>query len=132
MTLNDPTVIETLKANPSTRLTPNGTLVPYPFPSPVDWRDQWIYFLLVDRFDNPLAMPKPNEVPCNTYQGGTLAGIRNRLRYLKELGAGAIWLSPVLINPQWFNDYWGGYGIFDFLRIEPRFCNNPDAARQDP
>ena len=38
----------------------------------------------------------------------------------------------MLINPQWFTDYWGGYGIFDFLRIEPRFCSNPEAARLDP
>ncbi|MDP4265566.1 MAG: alpha-amylase family glycosyl hydrolase [Bacteroidota bacterium] len=132
MTLNDPAVIEALKANPATTLTANGTLIPYPFPSPADWRDHWIYFLLVDRFNNPSSMPDPNVMPCNTYQGGKFAGIRQRLPYLKELGAGAIWLSPVLINPQWFNDYWGGYGIFDFLRIEPRFCGNPDAARQDP
>jgi glycosidase len=132
MTLNDPAVIQTLKANPATTLTSNGTLIPYPFPSPADWRDQWIYFLLVDRFNNPSAMPQPNVVPCNTYQGGNFAGIRQQLPYLKQLGAGAIWLSPVLINPQWFKDYWGGYGIFDFLRIEPRFCSDPDAARQDP
>jgi glycosidase len=132
MTLNDPAVIQTLMANPATTSTSTGKLIPYPFPSPADWRDNWIYFVLVDRFDNPFASPIPNEVPCNTYQGGNFAGIRQRLPYLKELGAGAIWLSPVLINPQWFNDYWGGYGIFDFLRIEPRFCINPDAARQDP
>ncbi|MEP7371875.1 MAG: alpha-amylase family glycosyl hydrolase [Chitinophagaceae bacterium] len=132
MTLHDQAVIETLKANPATTLASNGKLIPYPFPSPVDWRDHWIYFLLVDRFDNPSALPNPNVVPCNTYQGGTFAGIRQRLPYLKELGAGAIWLSPVLINPQWFNDYWGGYGIFDFLRIEPRFCSDPEAARLDP
>ncbi len=25
------------------------------FPSPLDWRDQFIYFLLVDRFDNNAA-----------------------------------------------------------------------------
>ena len=132
MTLTDPAVIQTLKANPTVTSTSTGKLIPYPFPSPANWRDHWIYFLLVDRFNNPIAMPQPNEVPCNTYQGGNLAGIRQRLPYLKELGAGAIWLSPVLINPQWFNDYWGGYGIFDFLRIEPRFCNDPDAARQNP
>ena len=132
MTLQDAAVLETLKANPGTTLTSNGQLIPYPFPSPADWRDHWIYFLLVDRFNNPSALPNPNVVPCNTYQGGNFAGIRQQLPYLKELGAGAIWLSPVLINPQWFTDYWGGYGIFDFLRIEPRFCSDPEAARLDP
>ena len=36
-------------------VTVNGTprQVPYPFPSPVDWRDCWIYFLMLDRFNNP-------------------------------------------------------------------------------
>lgn len=131
MTLKDPAVIETLKAHPATTITSNGHSIPYPFPSPAEWSDQWIYFLLVDRFNNPIMLPDPNEFPCNTYQGGNFAGIRQRLSYLKELGAGAIWLSPVLINPQWFKDYWGGYGIFDFMRIEPRFCSDPAAAIQD-
>lgn len=26
-------------------------------PSPADWRDHWIYFLLVDRFNNPSGPP---------------------------------------------------------------------------
>ncbi len=131
MKLNDPAVIQILKAAPSTIVTSNGNRIPYPFPSPADWRDHWIYFLLVDRFNNPVATPKPPTYPCNSYQGGNFAGIRQQLPYLKQLGAGAIWLSPVLINPQWFGDYWGGYGTFDFMRIEPRFCNNPAAATQD-
>ncbi|NVN92836.1 MAG: alpha-amylase [Desulfuromonadales bacterium] len=101
------------------------------FPSPADWRDLWIYFLLVDRFNNPAAPPRFAE-PCGTYQGGTFAGIKDRLKYMKDLGVGAIWISPVLMNPQWFKDYWGGYGIFDFLRIEPRFCSDPAAAANDP
>ena len=32
--------------------------LPAPFPSPADWRDQWIYFILVDRFNNPAAPPR--------------------------------------------------------------------------
>ena len=108
----------------------NATL-PYPFPSPEDWRDRWIYFLLVDRFDNPAAPPRFGE-PCGVYQGGTLAGIKRRLPYLRDLGVGAVWLSPVLMNPPWFGDYWGGYGICDFLRVEPRFCSDFVAAARDP
>ena len=56
MTLHDPAVLETLKANPGTTLASNGQLIPYPFPSPADWRDHWIYFLLVDRFNNPICI----------------------------------------------------------------------------
>ena len=102
-----------------------------PFPSPLDWRDHWIYFLLVDRFNNPAAPPRCSD-PCNRYQGGNFAGIRERLPYLHDLGVGAIWLSPVLINPQWLTDYRGGYQICDFLRIEPRFCTDPALAAADP
>ena len=29
-----------------------------PFPSPMDWRDLPIYFLMVDRFNNPSAPPR--------------------------------------------------------------------------
>jgi len=109
-TLKDPVVDQVL----ALRQAPSP-----PFPSPADWRDHWIYFLLVDRFNNPAAPPRCSD-PCNRYQGGNFAGIQERLPYLKDLGAGAVWLSPVLMNPPWFKDYWGGYGISDFLRIEPR------------
>ncbi len=101
------------------------------FPSPADWRDQWIYFLLIDRFNNPAKQPENGE-PCGMYQGGNFAGIREQLPYLKKMGMGAIWLSPVLMNPLWFKQYWGGYGIMDFLRIEPRFCLNPKEAIDNP
>ena len=48
------------------------------------------------------------------------------------MGVGAIWISPVLYNPQWFKDFWGGYGLQNFLRIEPRYCSNPPEAEADP
>lgn len=35
------------------------------------------------------------------------------------------------MNPQWFTDYWGGYGTLDFLRVDPRFCEDPAKALQD-
>jgi len=130
--LKDPYIDNVLKAETSITRTANGMEIPYPFPSPEDWRDHWIYFLLVDRFDNPEAPPQSNAPDFGQYQGGTFAGIKRRLPYLKTLGVGAIWLSPVLINPQWFINYWGGYGTLDFLRIEPRFCTDPDQASQNP
>ncbi|MEI9911553.1 MAG: alpha-amylase family glycosyl hydrolase [Bacteroidota bacterium] len=126
MKLNDPAVIQILKAAPSTIVTSNGNRIPYPFPSPADWRDHWIYFLLVDRFNNPCRYaPNLPLIPAIATRAEILAGIRQQLPYLKQLGAGAIWLSPVLINPQWFGDYWGGYGTFDFMRIEPKILQQP-------
>jgi hypothetical protein len=71
------------------------------FASPADWRDQWIYFLMVDRFNNSQAPPRHlpfNDPSFNDFQGGNLASIQDQLPYIKQLGAGAIWLSPVLKN----------------------------------
>ena len=105
-----------------------------PFPSPEDWRDRWIYFLLIDRFNNPAAPPRsaPYDAQCGVFQGGTFEGVRRQLDYLRRLGAGAIWLSPVLKNCQYDANTYHGYGIQDFLSIEPRFCRDPEAARRDP
>src|ERR1700730_13321439 len=70
-----------------------------PFASSEDWRDCWIYFVLVDRFNNPESAPRAAwDQPFDGFQGGTLEGVRRRLGYLQRLGVGAIWLSPVLQN----------------------------------
>lgn len=60
------------------------------FPSPADWRDHWIYFLLLDRFNNPDAPPRslPWDSAQNTFQGGTFKGVAAQLDYLKSLGVG--------------------------------------------
>ncbi|HJT87040.1 MAG TPA: alpha-amylase family glycosyl hydrolase [Bryobacteraceae bacterium] len=101
------------------------------FPSPADWRDQWIYFLMVDRFNNPAAPPRhaPFDDP-NYYgfQGGTFAGIQAQLPYIRGLGGGAVWLSPVLKNVPFEEGTYHGYGIHHFLRADPRFASDPAHA----
>ena len=104
---------------------------PKAFPSPMDWRDQPIYFLMVDRFNNPTAPPRhpPFDDPgFFGFQGGNFTGIKEQLAYIKGLGAGAIWLSPVLKNVTFEEGTYHGYGIHDFLRAEPRFAQDPEHA----
>ena len=96
-----------------------------PFPSPADWRDRCIYFLLVDRFNNNDAPPAARwDQPFGGFQGGTLEGVRQRLSYLQRLGVGAIWLSPVLQNCQGQDGTYHGYGIQHFLAVDPRFASD--------
>ena len=105
-----------------------------PFPSPMDWRDMPIYFLMVDRFNNPQAAPKHapfNDPKYFDFQGGTFSGIQQQLPYIKALGAKAIWLSPVLKNLGFDGGSYHGYGIHDFLRAEPRFAERADRADEE-
>jgi glycosidase len=100
-------------------------------PSPEDWRDQFLYFLLVDRFDSGAAnippyqpgasAPAADPATRNRFQGGTLKGVTRRLDYIRDLGCTAIWLSPILKNRQDRDDSYHGYGIQDFLDVDPRF-----------
>jgi glycosidase len=117
--IEDPTVQQTI----ASARQGGGTL----FPSPADWRDMPIYFLLVDRFNNPAAPPRnlPFDAEFASFQGGTYAGVTAQLPYIKALGFGAIWLSPVLQNPPFDQSAYHGYGIQDFLAVEPRFASAP-------
>lgn len=97
-----------------------------PFPSPVDWRDHWIYFLMIDRFNHPIHPPKSGQSGWNRrygrHQGGNFNGIKKELCYLKELGVGAIWITPVVKNPapDWEHNY-HGYAAQDLLAVDGRF-----------
>ncbi|KAK7076945.1 hypothetical protein SK128_021888 [Halocaridina rubra] len=53
---------------------------------------------------------------------GDLKGIISKLDYLKELGIGAIWLSPIYTSPM--ADF--GYDISNFMDIDPVFGNMTD------
>lgn len=104
--------------------------VPFPFPSPGDWRDCWIYFLMIDRFSNPTAPPRSTWNQAFSHrQGGTFSGVQSQLGYLADLGAQAIWLSPVLKNsrPDFNYDY-HGYATQDFLNVDERFASDGTRA----
>ncbi|MCX6676347.1 MAG: alpha-amylase family glycosyl hydrolase [Methanothrix sp.] len=100
------------------------------FPSPNDWRDQFIYHLLIDRFNStgPDIPPyDPALVPrlrCDTdgdkWQGGNLIGIRNRLDYISGLGCTALWVTPIFKNRKEM-DTFHGYAVQNFLDVDPRF-----------
>jgi hypothetical protein len=111
-----------------------GKPVELPYPSPEEWRDEWIYFILLNRFSNPDSPPRhlPWDGEWDQFQGGTLNGVRGQLPYLRDLGAGAIWLSPVLKNRQYTPYTYHGCGIQNFLTVDPRFSSNPQRARRDP
>ena len=108
------------------------------FSSPADWRDVFVYFLLVDRFDNnskglrPYVASGPqgrDPAQGKIFQGGNLKGIMRRLDSIKGLGANAIWLSPILKNRREKADSYHGYGIQNFLEVDPRFGTKEDLQK---
>ena len=118
--VHDPAVQAALDAACTQKLTP----------SPENWRDLSIYFLLFDRFNNAhhAARDTPWDGEYSGFQGGTFEGVRAKLPYLKEMGVGALWLSPVLKNPVWDPHAYHGYGVQNFLEVEPRLASDPDHA----
>lgn len=94
-----------------------------------DWRDEIVYQIVVDRFDdgdpgNDVLEgigPEPDDLA--RFQGGDWAGVRGRLDYLEALGVTAIWLSPPYANVQRTEseDGYHGYWPSDFTEANPRF-----------
>jgi len=70
-----------------------------------EWREEFIYFLLVDRFHDETArvavwqpgLSRGIQVPDDFY-GGKINGITKNLDYIAGLGCTAIWLSPIFEN----------------------------------
>ena len=90
-----------------------------------EWREEFIYFLMVDRFHDDWNRPalsqfgRTNGFPTqNAFYGGNIKGITNNLDYIAGLGCTAIWLSPFLENN---GNAYHGYDINNYLGIDPRF-----------
>lgn len=124
-------------------------------PSPAAWEDQVFYFLMVDRFSDgkekgcrdmkgkvvekgstPLFQPQDEGTAERQawteagrgWCGGTLKGLESKLGYLKRLGVTAIWISPIFQQVA-FQPTYHGYGVQDFLAIDPHFGTEADLKR---
>lgn len=67
---------------------------------------------------NPSCNPSDNK-----YCGGNFLGIQNNLAYIQNLGATAIWISPIVKNTD--NGY-HGYWAQDLYTINPNFGTEQD------
>jgi glycosidase len=96
--------------------------------SPNYWGSQIVYQIQIDRFND--GDPSNNKENLEDFQiqgdqsklmnfrhGGDLAGIINRLPYLKDLGVTSLWITPIFQH----NGSYHGYCTTDFYNVDPGF-----------
>ena len=80
-----------------------------------------------DGSDVPWAVPEtPDEVDRQdpvARHGGDIQGIIDHLDYIADLGATALWSTPLLLDNQPRESY-HGYACGDYYHIDPRFGDN--------
>lgn len=115
--------------------SPDG---PLHVPSP-DWRDQVIYFVLTDRFDD--GDPSNNNQHAgefaaadpSRYNGGDFMGLSRRLDYIRGLGATALWVTPPVANLWWDKQAnhggYHGYWADDFSVVDAHLGTLADYQR---
>lgn len=96
--------------------------------SPI-WTDQIIYFALLDRLYNgdksndDMGYNETNVDEETWFSGGDFKGLEQKLDYIKELGATAIWITPPVKN-EWSEGNFGGshgYWASDFMSVDPHY-----------
>jgi glycosidase len=105
-----------------------------------DWSDAVLYFVVLDRFADGSAANNTNVDRANPggFHGGDLVGLTAQLDEIAELGATAIWITPiarqidycppaqpptgVTVPGGWFEHCgFHGYWADDYQSIDPRF-----------
>lgn len=95
-----------------------------------------IYLIMSDRFANGNpnndstneTTDKVNRSKIDGRHGGDIQGIINNLDYIKELGATAVWPTPLCEDNDERGSY-HGYGQSDVYKIDSRFGTNEDYVR---
>ncbi|MFC1679919.1 alpha-amylase family glycosyl hydrolase, partial [Elusimicrobiota bacterium] len=87
-------------------------------PSPESWEDEFVYSLVLDRFarEDP-SSPWGDPAKNNTRHGGNIRGLVDQLDYIKDMGATAIHITPIMMNaPAAYHGYWPAH----FLSVDPQ------------
>jgi neopullulanase len=94
-------------------------------------RDAVFYQIFPDRFARSAAVPKPRHLDewgsaptVHGYQGGDLLGVVEHLDYLQDLGANAIYFTPIFQSASNHR-----YHTHDYEKVDPMLGGN-DALRQ--
>jgi glycosidase len=112
-------------------------------------QNEQFYFVMPDRFENGSASNDTGGLAGGTsdedvlrhgydpelrgyYHGGDIAGLREKLDYLDDMGVSAVWMTPMFKNKPVQGDGtiagssagYHGYWITDFTRIDPHMGTN--------
>ena len=90
-----------------------------------------IYLIMPDRFANGNpendstedTTEKANRGSLGGRHGGDIQGLIDHLDYVADLGATAIWNTPLLLDDDTRGSY-HGYAASDYYKIDPRFGDN--------
>ncbi len=91
----------------------------------------FVYLIMPDRFANgdtsndstDDTAEKCNRENPGRRHGGDIQGIISHLDYIADLGATAIWCTPLLLDDENGASY-HGYSCSDYYRIDPRYGSN--------
>lgn len=90
-----------------------------------DWRDEIIYQIVTDRFQDgdPNLNYRVNTDSLTAWHGGDWQGIIDRLDYLEELGVTALWISPTFTVVEEDAGIAGYHGYWpqNFVKANPHF-----------
>jgi len=109
-----------------------------------DLKKQVIYQIVTDRFfngdatnDNPpqsAGLFDSTQANWFAYWGGDLAGIQQKMSYIKGMGVTAIWISPTVDNENKnmntsapISAPYHGYDARDFMRVEEHFGDSSNS-----
>ncbi len=95
-----------------------------------------MYLIMPDRFANgdpkndshPETVEKADRSNPGGRHGGDIQGVIDHLDYLKDLGATALWSTPLLEDNEPVYSY-HTYAQSDFYKIDPRYGTNDDYKR---